>query len=255
MTRDAKQEFQMTFDWHTHTTFSHGKGSIEDNVKAGIAAGLLSIGISDHGPGHLTFGVCRKDIPIMRQEVDRLQPLYPEIKILLGIEANIINMSGRIDVSEREAELYDYIMAGYHFGVAGENPLFASMVHARNFLSGLSHKLPPMAKLRNTELVVRAIYENEIRVLTHPGSKGDIFIEEVARACAARNTLLEINNSGHGCLSVEGIREAAGTNVKFVISSDAHHPSRVGHFGSALKRIQEAGLDYERVVNLAIKNA
>ena len=30
-------KYRMTFDFHTHTTYSHGKGSIEDNVKGGYA--------------------------------------------------------------------------------------------------------------------------------------------------------------------------------------------------------------------------
>ena len=38
-------------DYHTHTTYSHGKGRVEDNVKAAIAAGLREIAITDHGPG------------------------------------------------------------------------------------------------------------------------------------------------------------------------------------------------------------
>lgn len=36
-------------DYHTHTVFSHGHGSIEDNVKAAIKMGLKEIAITDHG--------------------------------------------------------------------------------------------------------------------------------------------------------------------------------------------------------------
>ena len=67
------RQYKMIFDYHTHTTFSHGKGSIEDNVKAAVAAGLSGIAITDHGPGHLTYGVKRSDFPVMRAEVDRLR--------------------------------------------------------------------------------------------------------------------------------------------------------------------------------------
>ncbi|HPZ60294.1 MAG TPA: PHP domain-containing protein, partial [Bacillota bacterium] len=94
------KKYRMVYDIHTHTTFSHGKGSIEDNVKAALERGLSIIGIADHGPGHLTYGVKRKDLPVMREEIRRLQPLYPKIQILLGVEANIINPSGKLDITE-----------------------------------------------------------------------------------------------------------------------------------------------------------
>ena len=49
--------YRMTFDYHTHTTFSHGKGSIEDNVKVAAEKGLKAVSISDHGPGHIFYGL------------------------------------------------------------------------------------------------------------------------------------------------------------------------------------------------------
>ena len=51
----AYDTHEMIFDYHTHTVFSHGKGTIEDNVKAAIDAGLKAVAISDHGPGHLSL--------------------------------------------------------------------------------------------------------------------------------------------------------------------------------------------------------
>ena len=59
-------EYRMIADYHTHTIFSHGKGTIEDNVQSAISKGLKEIAISDHGPGHLTYGVKRNSVPVMR---------------------------------------------------------------------------------------------------------------------------------------------------------------------------------------------
>ena len=73
----------MVFDHHTHTVYSHGKGTIEDNVKEAAAKGLESIAITDHGPGHLTYGRDKNKLPQMRAEIDRRQDKYPQIKILL----------------------------------------------------------------------------------------------------------------------------------------------------------------------------
>jgi putative hydrolase len=248
-----KNQYRLSYDLHTHTTFSHGKGSIEDNVKAAVSRRLETIGISDHGPGHVTYGVKRSDISVMRSEVERLRPIYPGIEILLGVEANIINPSGKLDVTKEESKQFDYLLAGYHYGVFGENPAFALSLHVQNFIvSGLFHKSTKTQEKLNTELTVRAIHENEIKILTHPGDKGAFDIGEIALACADRGTLMEIS-TWHNWLTVDGIREAAKTDVRFVISSDAHTPERIGDYQGAVDRIKEAGLDFERVVNLIVE--
>lgn len=246
------EQYRLLYDLHTHTTFSHGKGSIEDNVRAAAARGLKMVGISDHGPGHVTYGVKRRNISVMRKEVERLKPLYPEIGILLGIEANVINPSGKLDVTEVELKQFDYLLAGYHYGVFGENPAFALGLHLQNFIvSGWFHASTKTQRKLNTELTVRAIYENNIKILTHPGDKGSFDIGEIALACADRGTLMEIS-TWHDWLTVDGIRQAAKTDAQFVISSDAHTPERIGDCQGAVGRIIEAGLDFERVVNLVV---
>ena len=106
------RQYKMIFDYHTHTTFSHGKGSIEDNVKAAVAAGLSGIAITDHGPGHLTYGVKRSDFPVMRAEVDRLRNIYPQIDIYLGVEANVVAREPYLDVNTEELQYFDFIIGG-----------------------------------------------------------------------------------------------------------------------------------------------
>ena len=38
---------QILADYHTHTKYSHGKGTIEENVLEAISKGIKTIGISD----------------------------------------------------------------------------------------------------------------------------------------------------------------------------------------------------------------
>ncbi len=249
---------KLKYDLHTHTVFSHGKGTIEDNVKAGIVAGLEMIGISDHGPGHVTYGVKRSDFPVMRREIDRLQVIYPQIKIILGVEGNIIDRTGKLDLTLDEERQFDYINAGYHYGVFGREPFFAARVHLGNLLwegfAPLNKKKGAKCNLNrniNTELIIKAIYNNSIKVLTHPGAKAAVDLKEIAKACADRGTLLEIND-GHGFLTSEGIRETAAVDVEYIIGSDAHTPERVGRFEGALENALEAGLDLSRIVNLEV---
>ena len=54
----------------------------------------------------------------------------------------------------------------------------------------------------------------------------------------------------HPHLTVDEIKTAMKENVKFVISSDAHNPERVGDYAGGLERAEAAGLDLSRIVNL-----
>jgi len=234
----------MKYDFHTHTTFSHGKGSIEDNVKAAIAAGLSSIAITDHGPGHLTYGMKRGAVPIMRAEINRLKPLYPNIEIYLGVEANIINAGNNLDVTKAEFKDYDFVLAGYHYGVI-KGYCVQNFIHSHNPFHPQGWNL----EKKNTDMVLKALYQNPIKILTHPGDKGPFDIWELAKACAATGTLMEIS-TWHAHLTTSEIKIAAKSDAQFVISSDAHTPKRVGSFKTGLQRALEAGLEVSRIVNI-----
>ena len=236
-------------DLHTHTTYSHGKGSIEMNAAAAEEAGLSLLGIADHGPGHVGYGFKMSDVESMRADISASSDKHPGLSIKLGVEANIINRSGHLDVSAEEQKLFDFIIAGYHFGVFGEEPLRAAFVHAGGFMYGITGRCTASARNRNTDLIIRALEENDIDIISHPGAKNPVDIREVAACCARRGTFLEINNK-HGALTVEDIRLAAEYDVSFILGSDAHRPQDVGVVDKALERSRAAGLDLSRIVNL-----
>ena len=250
--------YRLKYDLHTHTTFSHGKGSIEDNVKEAVKKGLTGIAITDHGPGHLTYGIKRSDVPVMRAEVERLKKVYPQIDIFLGVEANIVAWDNWLDVTKEEIPQYDFILAGYHYGVRHgyciENYLYEHIKGGKTKNAAQSGSQSRSAKggsllARNTEMTVRAIYENPIKILTHPGDKGPFDIVEIAKACEARGTLMEINDR-HGHMTEEELKAVAPLGVSFIISSDAHTVDRVGSCDKAIKRMLNAGIDPGRVINL-----
>ena len=270
------ERYSLKYDLHTHTTFSHGKGSIEDNVKEAIKKGLSAIAISDHGPGHLTYGIKRESVPVMRAEIERLKKLYPQIEIFLSVEANVIDCGNYLDVAKDEFSQYDFVIAGYHYGVRHgycvQNYLFD---HTRGRKdrgkseNGAVYAIKGGASeaegkqtcgtdagsllVKNTEMTLKAIYENDLKILTHPGDKGPFDIAEIARACAERGTLMEINNR-HGHMTAAELKAIEHFDVKFIISSDAHRPCDVGCCGEAVKRLLAAGIDPERVVNLVRKD-
>lgn len=236
-------------DFHTHTYFSHGKGSIEDNVRVAREKGLERIAISDHGPGHLGFGIKRKDLPVMRAEIEKLNKKYNDIEILLAVEANVLGTDGTIDVTEADRGYYDIVQCGYHFGSQPKKLFRDSQIHLFNFLSKRFNFAKNRAKRLNTIAVVNAIKNNKIDVLTHPGAKGPIDILAVAKAAQEYGTYLEINNS-HGHLTTEEIKTCMQTDVKYIVGSDAHIPEDVGRFEDSYRRIKEAGLTLDKIVNL-----
>lgn len=240
------RSFIMTFDYHTHTTFSHGKGSIEDNVKVAVEKGLEGLAISDHGPGHLFYGIKREAVPEMRREIERLKPLYPQLNIYLSVEANIIDSDNYLDVKNKEIKDYDFVHAGYHYGVK-KGRCICNWLYGKEVFPGKERK-KALEKF-NTEITVGAIYENHIKILTHPGDKGPFNMDELAKACAERGTLMEISTH-HRNLTVEEIKVCSKYDVKFVVSSDAHVPHKVGTFAGGVQRAIDAGLDLGRIVNI-----
>ncbi|QAT42545.1 PHP domain-containing protein [Aminipila luticellarii] len=243
------QGFRMMYDLHTHTIFSHGKGTIRDNVLAALERGLNKIAISDHGPGHLTYGIKKSAVPEMREEIEQLKKEFPQIDICLSVEANIINRGSCLDVSPDEFLQYDFVIGGYHYGVLNGYCISNYLENHKKKKSMTDSRSVKKLRSKNTEMTVKAIYENDLKILTHPGDKGPFDILEIAKACDERGTLMEIS-TWHAHLTVEEIKTAALTGVGFIISSDAHHPSRVGDFEGGLDRAMEAGLDLSRIVNI-----
>lgn len=235
----------MIYDHHTHTVYSHGRGSIEDNVKVAASKGLKSIAITDHGPGHLTYGLKMSNVPEMRKEIERLSHIYPDVKVLLGVEANTLRVTPYLDLTEEDKEQFDILLAGYHFGIfkAGMIPNYISN-HTGLFTGDGSSLM-----VHNTNMILNALYENEVDILTHPGDKGPFDIHDIARACEDTGTMVEINGK-HKHLTVEEIKIASKFDIRFVIGSDAHTPEKVGEFKEPLIRALKAGLEPERIVNI-----
>lgn len=232
-------------DYHTHTIYSHGKGTIEDNVKMAIKKNIQKIGISDHGYKHMAYGVKYDNIAKMREEVDRLNEKYSEIEILLGMECNILDDKGNIDIDYKVSEMLDYTMAGYHFG-SKPTSIKSGLNHVFNYL-----KINSICKEYNTRAVINAIKNNDLFIVTHPGDKGDVYIEEIANVAAKYNTLLEINGH-HGHLSVEQIKKIKNSGVEFVIGSDAHCPKNIGNFSKAIEIAKASNLNFNLIKNIKL---
>lgn len=244
---------KITADYHTHTIYSHGKGTIRDNVEEAIRKGLKEIAICDHGPGHYLYGVKKEKLYKMREEIDKLNEEYKDIKILLGLEANIIGYDGEIDVDDDIIEILDILQLGFHYGV-----LFTSLFDFvfMNIISTMSKILPFFRQTiinRNTNAMVKAIKRYPVDIITHPSDKVSLDIKKLAEAAYKNNVALEIN-AKHKQLSVENIKIALDSKVKFCLGSDAHKAEDVGEVEKAIERANMAEVPDHRIINLETKS-
>lgn len=236
-------------DWHTHTVYSHGKGSMEDNVLSALEQGLKKISITDHGSGHVFYGVKKHRWAEMRKEADRLKKKYPQIQIELGVEANIISMDGSIDVGPDQWKLMDVVNVGYHYGVGVKKLSDVFGYYLLNLLAKGFPALRGRAKKCNTRAMILAMEKYDIHMITHPGAKVPVDIRQIAEKAAQKNVLLEIN-AHHGHLTLKDLKVAMEYPVSFAINSDAHESRHVGMVEDGVKIALEAGLDADRIVNM-----
>ncbi|MGB4438344.1 MAG: PHP domain-containing protein [Sedimentibacter sp.] len=243
---------KLTADYHIHSTYSrrnHGKSTIEEIVEKAVELGLEEIAITDHGPKHYLYGILESKINEAKNIVIEMRRKYPQLKILYGVEANILDYNGKTDINEEILKHCDIILCGYHLGA-----LFSSTGDfwnfiVMNYLGRYNKKINEKMTRKNTEAFIKAMNNYKINILTHPGDKIPLDIDKIARTAEKTGTLLEINNS-HGHLNSEEIKTASKYNVKFVINSDSHIKDKVGSFEKGLKAAEDAGIDLKRIVNL-----
>ncbi len=236
-------------DLHTHTHFSDGKGTIEANVLAAREKGLKRVAITDHGPGHMGFGIKRHQLKEMRDIIDLLNKKYDDIDILLGMEANILNEAGDLDVDDDLLQYLDILLAGYHFGSSPRKLIKDVAFHSHNWFKNKSKTIYNKALEANTHAFINAMRRYNIDVITHPGAKGPLDIDAVAKVAEETGTALEISASRHAFLTTEDIIIAKKYNVVFTVNSDAHMPERIGEVEGGIERAIAAGVPLETLLN------
>lgn len=237
---------RLSGDFHTHTTYSHGKNTIEENVLSAIEKGLSSICITDHGSGHIFFGVNKKDLKRMRDEIYSLRKKYKNINIYFGIEANIVRQDGTID-AEEYYDMFDYLLVGMHYLIRFDKFIYYYLM---NFFSRYLGLFKNYCRKRNTDIFINCInkYDN-IFALTHPGERFFIDIDRLSKACAEKNIALEINNA-HGYMTSQDAKIAVKNGVKILLSSDAHKACDVGNIDNCLKIVKDAGINSYQIINV-----
>lgn len=239
-------------DYHMHSTYSrrnHGKSTIEEMAEEAVRKGLEEIAITDHGPKHYMFGVQEHRMAEAKSIVEKMRIKYPQLKILYGVEANVLDYEGHTDISSEVLKQCDIILCGFHLGALFTTPGDFWNFIVMNKLGKNNKSLREKMIQKNTEAFLKAMDKYKIDILTHPGDKIPLDIDKIAAMAEKKGVILEINNS-HGHLNAEEIKIASKYNVKFAINSDAHVKERVGSFEEALKAAKDANLDLKRIINL-----
>ena len=232
-------------DFHTHTTHSpvnHGKGSIEDNVKAAIDRGLRAVAVSDHGVGHIGHGI--PDMERYLREIEEIRNKYADqIKVYSGYEANLQSLSGDTDIPDAWAATIDIPSVGAHRFVRHPNPKDWFELTLRP-----KRRTGSSALAENTSAFVQALTGGPAVFMTHPGYLLPVDVKALAKEAHDGNFFLEIN-ARHPEFTAEEISDAADAGAMFIVNSDAHGPQYVGNFASALERLEKAGVVASQVVN------
>lgn len=227
-------------DLHTHTVFSHGEGTPEQNVLAAIEAGLDEIAISEHGPAHMFFGVRGEKLRALRREVDALASRYAnDIRVLMGMECNLTGF-GICDLPE-DCGMFDVKLLAFHKGARPAD----AFGRARALESLHLGKGDPEA---TAKALVAAAEKYRIDIFAHPGLYVKCDIPMLARGAKELGIPLEINAARVTMTNAE-LAAAAAAGASFIIGSDAHDPARVGDDALALSTAVAAGVA-ERVINL-----
>ena len=237
-------------DYHTHTKYSrhgHGKGTVLENASVASNKGLKQIAISDHGFNHMFYGVRRREIPQVREDIWNAKEVTG-VDVLLGVEANLISSDGAIDVKIEDLEYLDILLMGFHNLVRMDSNKDFFKINIANMLSGV---FAPSKELinRNTTAFLKALDKYPIDIITHLNYGCPVDTLAVAKLAKEKGTYVELNGKRINFTEQE-IVTMASEGVNFIINSDAHSPDRVGECNHALNLICKLGIPLSQVANI-----
>lgn len=215
-------------DLHTHTLASgHAYSTVTENTAQAEKVGLTIMAITDHGPQ-------MDDTPHLwhHHNLTCLPRKINNVFVLHGIEADIIDNKGGIDIDEDLAKKLDWIVASYHWGEGTKSEI--------------------------TDSYIRLLENPHVCCLGHTDSPHfDYDMREVCRACHQYGKAMELNVARIRDESRTDKREfykklltvCAEEEALVVVNTDSHFWSTVGSFEPALKIISEVGFPERLLLN------
>ena len=239
----------LTGDYHTHTPYSHGKNTVAENVERAKELGLKEIAITDHGLTHIVFGLTNRKLKSYRQECHEAQENYG-IKVLVGIEANILGETGKSDLNESNFDLFDVYLCGNHLAVNYDG--FKNVWHygLANIFNQFTKRNSKKLIKYNTTAYINAIKNNPIDAVTHLSYLCPCNSLEVAKCAEDYGTYIELNAKKQHLTDDELNEIIAKTSVRFIINSDAHSQDRVGDTKLVEEQLARLNFPMDRIDNI-----
>lgn len=240
----------LTGDYHTHTPYSHGKNTIEENVRKAKEIGLKQIAITDHGFSHVAFGLRRWKVQEYIRECKEIAKKYG-IDVLVGIESNIRGVEGKADLKESDYDNFDIYLCGNHVFIFYDGLKNLFQYGWGNFLSRKILKKTPKSLVEaNTKAYINTIKRNPIDAITHLNFLCPSNALEVAKCAADYGTYIELNSKKTHLTDDELNDIIQKTSVRFIVDSDAHSAGRIGDTKLVDEQLRRLQFPMERIDNI-----
>lgn len=225
---------RIAIDSHTHSIASgHAYSTVDDLARGARKAGLRGFALTDHGPA-----IAGQPHPYHFGNLRVLPRIIDRVRVYRGVEANILDEDGSLDLEHGLLSRLDFVMAGLH------GPCF-----------------PPRDAEANTRALVAALRSPLVDAISHPGNpEYPIDIEAVVAMAKEKEKAIELNSgsfrvrkgSEGNCLKIA--RLCAETETLVVCGSDAHYWRDVGQLDEVIALIKEARIPQRLVVNATVES-
>lgn len=223
-------------DMHTHTLASgHSYSTIREMAHMAKEKGVELLGITEHGPR--MPGSCH-DFYFSNLKVVNRQMCG--VELLLGVELNILDYEGHVDLGQNLLAQMDVAIASMHIPC-----------------------IKPGTREENTRAYLKAMKNPYINIIGHPDdARYEIDYRELVLGAGEHGKLIELNNAS---MMPKGPRVGARENdirimelcreyqVPVVLGSDAHIDEGILNFGYVQTLIEETGFPQELIVNMSVE--
>ena len=101
-------------DYHTHTFYSDGRNSVSDVADGALSKGLKEVAITDHGFYNRFLSLTPEKYRKQQEEIEKQRKSIGDISLLQGGEADIVDASGTVDMTDEKMLNADILLAGFH---------------------------------------------------------------------------------------------------------------------------------------------